>query len=112
VNQHDVEALGIIATHLLVSAALTWTFARFAGRRLAGRSMAFARLASVVFAPAAYLTIGTILFRIDLANHPGSDWPAMQLLGWITAAGMALVTSIPVSHLVLRRSERHMKERP
>ena len=99
----DPKALLIIAGALALAVLVTWIAARLVGQRIAKRSPLLARLVAALAAPAIALTAGFVLFRIDSAAHPGSDWPAMGLAGTILISQIMLVATIPTTWLLLRR---------
>lgn len=98
----DPKALAIIAVALFLATLVTWVAARLVGRRLAKRNLFLARSVTVLAAPAIALSYGIVVFRIDSAAHPESDWPPMALTGAIMIAMTMLLATIPMTRLLLK----------
>lgn len=102
----DWEALASIAITGVVAAVPTWILGRTLGRRIARSHRLLAIIVTMLAMPALGVAAGTILFNIDVAAHPGSDWPAMQLLSALTLSAMALAVTIPVAAIATRPDAR------
>ncbi|WP_420139070.1 hypothetical protein [Sphingomonas sp.] len=62
-----------------------------------------ARIVTATLVPALTLGFGIVRFRIENAQHPGSDWPAMGMAGFILITQIMLLVTIPTTWLALRR---------
>jgi hypothetical protein len=103
VTRYDVEAIAIICGAVGVIAVVTLLAARLMGRRIAGRHPRLAVLVSGLTAAAILQAVGWTLFVIDTNRHPGSDWPAMQLLSTMIYTAMAVPIGLAVAGWSLRR---------
>jgi hypothetical protein len=97
----DVKGISIILGVLVLSGVITWLMARYAGLHLSRRHPRLTAILCPMVVPAALLIHGYTTFRIEIAQHPGSDWPAMAMLGGIIFAGISALASIPVSVMML-----------
>lgn len=101
-TRYDVEAMGIIAAVLGVITLLTVVSTRLIGRRMSARHPRAAVLVTGLTAAAIFQAAGWTTFLIDTANHPGSDWPAMQMVGTMIYTGLAVPVGLAVAKLDLR----------
>ena len=99
----DPEALAYVVGALIVTALVTWIAARVLGVRIARRNLILARIVTALVVPALTLCFGIVRFRIDVAAHPGSDWPAIGMAGFILITQIMLVATIPTAWLALSR---------
>jgi hypothetical protein len=99
----DPEALVYVVGALIVTALMTVIVARVLGMRIARRNLILARIVTAIVVPALTLGFGVIRFRIDVAAHPGSDWPAMGMAGIIMITQIMLIVTIPIAWLALPR---------
>ena len=99
---YDIEAAIILGGTLAVFAMLTWILTRTLGRRIARTRPRIAFAVSALGLPTLAVVAGYALFRIDVANHPGSDWPAMGFLGALTLSGWSLLATVPTAAFTLK----------
>jgi hypothetical protein len=109
VTRYDVEAIAIIGGTAAVIAAVTLLTTRIVGRRIAVRHPKLAVLVSGLTAAAILQAVGWTLFTIDTNRHPGSDWPAMQLLSVMIYTAMAVPIGLVVAGWSLRHGSTHVR---
>ncbi|WP_076073109.1 hypothetical protein [Sphingomonas montana] len=88
---------------LILAVAGTWIVAVLVGRRVARRSLTWARIGTALAVPALALGFEAVRFRVDGAARPGEDWPAMAMAGTMMMAQIMLVATIPTAWLALGR---------